>query len=484
MKRLSIRARLSLFFTTAVAGIVVIFGVVLILITRQQLLHRTDTALREELREILLEVELHLSVADFQKAAQSRFYHHDIYDFVVIDHKSAIVFVSAGLTPGRGLELARIPEADAITFATRTLSGGDAVRFASSSTIGKFGRLRVFAVTSLQPLLSELRTLETVAVCLLPVSLIIAVAIGYALAGRALAPVTSICEVANSITIDSLNRRIEVPNPHDELGSLAETLNSLIARLDQAVNEIRRFTADASHELRTPLAALKLEAELALRSERTPRQYQTALSVIFDETNRLCRLADQLLSLSREDAGIVPRVEERVPVHAILNDVIHQLQPMAFQRSILLSTENCDACEVVGSDLQLRQVFLNLIENALKFTKAGGSVYVGCKSRDAAVICRVRDTGPGISAEHLPHVFKRFYRADMSRNCETGGTGLGLSIAERIVKAHGGTIVVESEVQSGTTVTVTLPGQAMPQSNDVVGQRMAVSSDQFLESTA
>ena len=475
MKTLSIRWKLSLFFAAAVAAILVVFGIVLILITRQQLLNRTDAALREELREILLEAGLHQSVHDFQTAAQIRFYHHDIYDFVVIDSSNSIVFVSAGLNPQRGLELAKNPVNGTIAYTTNAVSEGDAIRSVESTFNSDFGTLRVFAVTSLQPLLAELQTLEVVATALLPIALVIAVAVGYFLAGRAFAPVTSICIAANSITIDSLNRRIVVPNPHDELGALAETLNSLIARLDQAVAEIKRFTADASHELRTPLAALKLEAELALRAERSPRQYQAALGVIVDEANRLCLLADQLLNLSREDAGIADRMQERVPIHAILSDLIHQLQPMAFDRSISLKADDPEECEVMGCDIRLRQVFMNLIENALKFTKPNGSVWVRCKCLNGTVVCSVQDTGPGIAAVHLPHIFNRFYRADVSRSYEAGGAGLGLSITQRIVIAHGGTVEVKSEVATGTTVTVTLPSLQFCESPERNGGRAGVS---------
>ena len=484
MKTLSIRWKLSLWFAAAVAVILIVFGVVLILLTRQQLLNRTDAALREELREILLEAEIHNSSSDFQAAAQTRFYHHDIYDFVVVDDSDTIVFVSAGLSPQRGLELAKNPVTVMISYTTNTFAEGDAIRFVESTFQSKFGVLRVFAVTSLQPLLAELQTLEIVAAALLPMALALAVAVGYVLAGRAFAPVTSICEVANSITIDSLDRRIAVPNPHDELGGLAETLNSLIARLDQAVAEIKRFTADASHELRTPLAALKLEAELALRAERSPRQYQAALGVIVDEANRLCLLADQLLNLSREDAGIVDRLQERVPIHAIMSDLIQQLQPMAFSRSISLKADGPEECEVMGCDIRLRQVFLNLIENALKFTKPNGSVWVRCKCLNGTVVCSVQDTGPGIAAKHLPHIINRFYRADMSRSCEAGGAGLGLSITLCIVKAHGGKIEVQSEVATGTTVTVTLPSEHARESSELNGGFSGPSPIELSETAA
>ena len=461
------------------------FGIVLILITQQQLLARTDAALREELREILLEAELHISVIDFQKAAQTRFYHHDIYDFVVVDEKDSIVFVSAGLTREQSVQLTQNDDAESVVSATKQLSGTLTIRSARSTLNSQFGSLRVFSVTSLQPLLDELQTLEMVAIGLVPVALLIAVAVGHLLAGRALAPVTAICETANAITIDSLDRRIEVPNPHDELGRLAETLNSLIARLDRAVGEIKRFTADASHELRTPLAALKLEAELALRCDRTPQQYRAALSVIAEETNRLCRLADQLLNQSREDAGIAQPMEDRVPIHAVLSDVVQQLRPRAFERAISLTADGLQPCEVVGNDIRLRQVFLNLLENALKFTQAHGSVRVQCECQEDAVICSVKDTGSGIAEEHLPFIFGRFYRADLGRSCESGGVGLGLSIAQRIVKAHGGTIDVCSDVGSGTTVVVTLPGRMLPSSIEITADTVAVSADvQFSEMTA
>ncbi len=477
MRTLSIRWRLSLFFALAVAGIVIGFGIVLILITRQQLLARTDAALREELREILLEAELHSTVADFQNAAQSRFYHHDIYDFVVAEETGSIIFVSAGLTPEHGARLARTDVTDSVTFATNDLSETSTIRLAHAMLDSRFGRLRVFSVTSLQPLLNELTTLQTVVAGLVPLSLLIAIAVGYLLAGRALAPVTAICETANAITIDSLDRRIEVSNPHDELGTLAETLNSLIARLDSAVSEIKRFTADASHELRTPLAALKLEADLALRAERSPQQYRASLKVVAEEADRLSRLADQLLNLSREDAGAAQLREDRVPLHAILSDLVDELQPRAFGKSIALHIARLQPCEVLGNDIRLRQVFLNLLENALKFTPARGTICVRCECRGDDVVCNVEDDGSGIAAEHLPFIFGRFYRADIGRNCESGGFGLGLSIAQRIVKAHGGTIIINSAVNAGTTVTVTLPGRMLPASLEQTDDACADSAE-------
>ena len=188
------------------------------------------------------------------------------------------------------------------------------------------------------------------------------------MAGRALAPVKQIANVANSITIDRLDRRIEIANPNDEIGRLAATLNSLIARLERAVNEIQRFTADASHELRTPLAALLSEAESALRSPRSPEEYVETLAVIVEEATRLGRLADQLLNLSRQDAGILQYEHDSVRLDALLLDVADQLRPLAEKRNVRIACGEIQPCELQGDDIRLSQAFFNVLENAVKYT--------------------------------------------------------------------------------------------------------------------
>lgn len=457
MKSFSIRWRLSIFFSSAVAVIVLVFGVILILVTRRQLLDRTDLALREELREIQLESQLHQSTEEFQLACQTRFFHHDIYDFMAVDTVGRVLFASAGLHSEDFPVIIGLTSSATTRFVTISTAQSEALRGVAAPIDCPFGTLRLFACTSLRPMLSEIRTLETIALGLLPAAFLSAIAVGYGLAGRALSPVTAICDVANSITIDNLDRRIAVANPHDELGVLAETVNRLIHRLERAVREIQRFTADASHEIRTPLAALKLEAELALRADRTSNDYKSALQVINSEAGQLCRLADQLLALSREDAGVVQPTVQYVAVDELLDDAIQQLQPIANSRSIQLKLHLSGTCETTGDALRLRQVFLNLLENALKFTSQGGVVSVHCETTDSEILCRIRDNGSGISEEHLPHIFRRFYRVDQARSSTAGGTGLGLAIARKIVIAHGGSIDVRSELNVGTEFVVRLP---------------------------
>lgn len=473
MKHLSIRLKLTLWYGTAVAVILLGLGAVLLILTRQQLLNRTDGTLREELREIVLEIGIHRSEAEFAQAAEKRFRQHDVYDFVVTDHNGRIVFQSAGLPTADLPQILSEQRAAGAGFRSCSLAGSGQVRIAGAEVDSSFGRLTVLAVTSLEPLLNEIRTLQLVLAILLPVAVVFALLGGSFLATRALRPVASMAEVASSITIDSLNRRVAILNPHDEIGRLATTLNSLIDRLELAVTEIRRFTADASHELRTPLAALRMEAELALCCERTPQQYQDSLRVVVDEATRLGRLADQLLKLSREDAGITECHRHSVPLHALLRDIVDQLRQPAIAREVRFDSSGIHPCRVAGDDIRLRQVFFNIIENAVKFSHRGGTVRISSSRDGNSVVCIVSDSGIGIPQEQLPHVFRRFYRVDSSRHCETGGAGLGLSIARLSVEAHRGSIDIHSQEGSGTTVVVSLPAAAV----DANGQDEAEDAD-------
>lgn len=457
MKNLSIRWKLTLWYGFAVSCTLFAFGIILLILTRQQLLNRTDAALREELRELALEVEITRSEADFRLSANKRFFRHDIYDFAVVHGNGDIVFLSSGLSDRSIAALLPDRFSSKIRYETHDVSDSGAFRVAGLSCESPFGRLTVCALTSLKPLTGEMYALQMVMAILLPLAIASALAGGFFLANRALAPVNAIVDMANSVTINSLNRRVEVHNPRDEIGRLAATLNSLIERLELAVHEIKRFTADASHEIRTPLAALRMEAELALRADRSPEQYKTALQVVVDEATRLGRLADQLLSLSRHDAGIVESVRASVQLDAILQDVVEQLQPMASHFRVLLKAARIPPCQVHGDDVGLRQVVYNVIENALKFTNSGGTVTIQCITTQGTVACEVTDTGVGITDEHLPKIFNRFYRVDSSRHSESGGAGLGLSIAKTIVLAHGGTIEIHSHPNTGTTVSIRLP---------------------------
>jgi heavy metal sensor kinase len=304
--------------------------------------------------------------------------------------------------------------------------------------------------------LGEVRTALASAI---PVGIVLAGGVGYFLARRALAPVDRLRTMTDEVTAERLDRRLPVANPHDEMGQLAQTINAMIARLERSFAEVRRFTADASHELRTPLTVLRTEVEVALGKPMSPDETAQLLGSTLEECERLTRLTDQLLTLARQDASPITGANEPVGLVECLASVVETMRPLAEAREVDLHFSPGDqtiSAQLLGEAALLRQVFINLLDNAIKYSTPGGSVEVGVRIDKVNATVSVADAGEGIAAEHLPHVFNRFYRVDKARTRAAGGSGLGLSIARSIVEAHGGRIQLESTPGRGTTVTVVL----------------------------
>jgi len=320
-----------------------------------------------------------------------------------------------------------------------------------------------FTVLLLAPLEEvdrELGELLSVLAMAVPVAILGAGGLAYGLARKALAPVQELDHSTQEITADRLDRRLSVTNPTDELGRLAKTINEMIGRLERSFAEIRRFTADASHEIRTPLTAIRTETEVALRKPLTEPEYQHLLGSILEECDRLSRLTDQLLTLARQDALAGRPALEAIDLGQLVKEVTEMLRPLAESKGLHLVFEAEGPERMSGDNLGLRQVFFNVLDNAIKYTPSGGNIAVQVNHGNGEVVVIIRDTGIGIAAEHLPHVFDRFYRVDKARSRAEGGTGLGLSIARGIVLAHGGRIDLESAPSQGTTCTVRLPAES------------------------
>lgn len=301
-------------------------------------------------------------------------------------------------------------------------------------------------------------TLSRIVFVALPLTLVVAMAGGYFLAARALRPIDRLTATARRISAEDLGTRIPVIGPADEVGRLARTFNDMIARLDAAFRRQKQFTADASHELRTPLTAMKGQVEVTLSRPRSAEEYQAALGLVGEETDRLMRLVGTLLTLARADAGEIPLDREPIDVHDLIEGVIDQVAPLAEERKVaLLMLPGPIAIIAVDQSLVV-QLLLNLLDNALRHTGSGGEVIVTWRM-DAAgqVAIDVRDTGVGISPEHLPHIFDRFYRVDTARTSGRSGAGLGLAISRWVVEAHGGRISAASEPGRGTTITIAMP---------------------------
>jgi heavy metal sensor kinase len=297
--------------------------------------------------------------------------------------------------------------------------------------------------------------LVTVMAIAIPLTLLLAVAGGIFLAGRALNPIDRITRTAEQIGSRDLTRRLDMVG-NDEVGRLAATFDRMLDRLQAAFQRQRQFTADASHELRTPLAMIASQLDLALERPRTTDEYRAVLASLREDTSRLSRLTSQLLSLARSDAGEQILELEPLDLATITEEVVATMRPLAQAATVDLTQHAGAGLLVNGDQTRLTQLLVNLIDNAIKYTPPGGRVSVSARQEGEWAVVTVTDTGQGIAAEHLPHLFERFYRADPSRSRQAGGSGLGLAICRWIVEAHGGEISATSQPGQGTTITVRL----------------------------
>ena len=299
------------------------------------------------------------------------------------------------------------------------------------------------------------RYLQTLLV-LIPLGVGLAALGGAVIARIALRPVDEMTRTARRITAEDLSRRVERPGTGDEMERLALTLNGMLARLEAAFTQTRRFAADAAHELRTPLAALRGGIEVALRAERTPEEYRRVLASSLEEVERLIRLAEDLLLLSRSSAG--PDVT-RAPVdlEPLLLDVFDVGARLGQGAGVSVRTDAMASATVRGDATALRRALLNLIENAIKYTPPGGKVELGLTTGDGLAVITVSDTGIGLDPADADRIFEPFVRLDAARARDTGGAGLGLAIARSIAVAHGGTLTVESRPGAGSRFVLRLP---------------------------
>lgn len=287
-------------------------------------------------------------------------------------------------------------------------------------------------------------------------TLAVAIFGGWFVAGRALAPIKRISQTARAMSEGDLNARIAVEHTESELGQVASTLNDAFDRLRLAVEQQRRFIADASHELRTPISVLRAETEWALDRERSVKQYKEALTVGRRAGLRMQDIVERLLALVRAD--VTPEVHESAPVamRTLVDDVVTWLAPIAQTRGVRLNVAG-ESFTVNGDAEQLREALNNVVSNAILYNKPGGSVTISMREAAGAARIEVADTGIGIPADAVPRVFDRFFRVDKARSREMGGSGLGLSIARTIFLAHGGDITCTSEPGVGSMFVISLP---------------------------
>lgn len=460
----TVRGRLTLWYVSALALILVLFGVSVYVMLSRALHRRVDEGLRST-----IEISITSLTHDTQEgqsppsAAQSTAAElsHPQQAMMIFDDRGQLLATHPGeedlqiQLPDR----TTIPDADVSLY---TIANGSnnhriAVRRVTIPPAGT--PYIILASQPLKPVEDELESLREILYFAAPAVLLLAGFGGWFLARQGLAPVTAMARSARQIGAGSLDQQLPIVNPRDELGQLATTFNDLLGRLNAAFEEQRRFMADASHELRNPLSVMSTAAGVTLKKEhRAEDEYREALGIIAEQTRRLSRIVNDMFMLARADAGQYPLRKRTMYLDDLLEEVARAGAVLASDRKATVQLTNLPEAVFHGDEDLLRQMLLNLVDNAVKFTPSDGAVTLSLERREDEYLLSVIDAGPGIPPEARRHIFERFYRADRVRTrAEDGGAGLGLSIARWIARAHDGDIELENSNGTGTTFIVRLP---------------------------
>ncbi len=306
----------------------------------------------------------------------------------------------------------------------------------------------------------------------------IAVTGGYLLIRSSLRPLDNMAIRAQKITSRSLHERMPVSDTGDELQQLSISLNRMIERLEEAFHHISRFSADASHELRTPLTIMRGELETAVQNPKIDADVRDTLGAVLEETVRLSKIVDQLLTMSRLNAGEAFLEVSSFDFSELVQTTVEYMRLLADEKKLALKVEAAEEVQVEGDQSRLQQVVVNLLDNAIKYTPEGGSISVSVRGEPDKAVLTITDTGIGISQEGQAHIFERFYRTDKARSRELGGIGLGLSIVKSIGAAHGGRVSVQSAEGRGSTFRFEIPRFAHKDAKSVPADAPILTSNE------
>ncbi len=459
-----LRLRLTLWYGSALALILIVFSTVLYTVTARGLRDQVDQSLEEtastavrslEERGFLPLIDEEQLLSQFPELAR-------IDKFFQIFSPSGTITLRSPNIKQHEVPLSRTALEVAFKgksiFESAKYPHEPPLRLISVPIVYRGTLLYIVQVgTSMDSVEQTLHRLLLVLLITMPVALVVSLAGGWFLAGRALRPVDVITVAAQRIAGGDLTQRLTVPASPDEIGRLAATFNDMIARLDASFRQIRQFSSDASHELRTPLTVMKGETELALRRPRSAEDYQAVLVSNLEEIDRMSRIVEELLFLSRADMGEIKMDHEPVRLELLVEDIQRQASLLGQEQDIQVILGTMSPATVLGDELRLRELLLNLVDNAVKYSHPGGKVEIRLRTDDGYVKLSVIDEGIGIAPELHKQIFDRFYRTDEARAHTKKGTGLGLAICAWIAEAHHGKIEVQSEPGKGSTFTLILP---------------------------
>jgi heavy metal sensor kinase len=463
----TVRGRLTLWYVSALALILAVFGVAVYVMLSRALHRRVDEALRST-----LEISITSLTHDTQEGQSSRSAAQSTTAELSHPQQAMMIFDDAGRLlaehPYEEDLHIRLPDLGAIPADEVYLYTVAEERDADDHHRLAVRRVRIppadtpYIILASQPLEAvedELESLREILYLSTPAALLLAGLGGWFLARQGLAPVAAMARSARQIGAGSLDRKLPVADARDELGQLATSFNELLSRLNAAFAEQRRFMADASHELRTPLSVMSTAAGVTLKKEhREEEEYREALQMVAEQTRRLSRIVRDMFILARADAGRYPLQERTLYLTDLLDEVARAGGLLALDKGVTVELTNLPEAAFHGDEDLLRQMMLNLVDNAVKFTPAGGVVRLSLTRQADEYLLSVSDTGPGIPAEARDHVFERFYRADKARSrAEDGGAGLGLAIARWIAQAHDGDLRLADSNGAGATFIAHLP---------------------------
>jgi heavy metal sensor kinase len=462
---MSVRGRLTLWYTAVVAVVLVAFSSMSYALLAREIRAATDASLEDTAREFAAAVARDPLTAASPNGVPLDFRFSDRAILVYSATGSVVVSSRLPLSPAEQRQLAEAVRRGFRGFIT--IPGGpedDGIRLFGLPATVMGQRYLIVVAHALDEQTNRLDNAAEAVLLGIPLALLLAAGGGYLLARKALRPVTAMSRQARQIGAETLAARIPVENEGDELGFLALTLNDLLGRLQSSFESQRRFMADASHELRTPVAVIQGEADVTLsRDDRTLDDYRESVQVVQKAALKLTRIVQNLFLLARTDAGGYPMRKSGFYLDEVIADCVRALRNIAAARRVTLRHEAETDMRLVADEELIHRMLLNLIDNALKFTPAGGRVVVRATRESGSYAIRVSDSGPGIAPDDQPRVFQRFFRADRARQPQdvasdaSSGAGLGLPIAQWIAEAHGGRLTIERSDPGGTTFLVTLP---------------------------
>lgn len=458
---LPVRIRLTLWYLAALGFILILFGGFLYLQLQRNLFNQVDAALALTATQTQVLIVAEDGRLAFQTTPNSQNQTRRLLDDFAISLLSENGELLDQLSRDTDIPLQPPSERGAFTFSDQSeLWRGYNLPV---QLIGHEETAWLQVAQELEPVLDTLATFRTQIYLGLPLALLLAGLGGYFLAYRALRPIDRMTSMARTISGQDLSQRIEHDGPADEIGRLAQTFDAMLDRLQVAFQREQQFTGDAAHELRTPLTALKGQLQVTLSRARSAQAYQDTLQKMEQQVDRLIHLSNSLLYIARLEQNQIEQLAETIAVDDFFGALLDQIRPLTHEKSIQLQTNIPPNLQIKGNLDLLIRLFLNLLDNAIKYTPANGTISLAVMQQQQQIVTHIRNSGQPIPAEHLPHLFERFYRVEAARSRtpnskEPGGAGLGLAIAQEIAKVHHGHITVASDAESGTTLTVSLPG--------------------------